>query len=182
MRLSHISSGSSVEDNLKKVEDILKFADWLLNIGNGNVNPTEDGISKIEMPEDVLVNDVEDPIGFIIKSIYPQFLENLRNPAYYEQRAILSPSHEIVNIINDRMMQCLEDEERSYLSSDGICQSERDSHFNSKLYTSDYLNSINIGGLPKNDLKLKVGIPVMLLRNIDQSGVLVKIPIIIFKS
>ncbi|XP_071689030.1 uncharacterized protein [Rutidosis leptorrhynchoides] len=67
-------------------------------------------------------------------------------------------------------MQFLEGEERSYLSSDSICQSERDSHFNSELYTTEYLNSINIGGLPKHDLRLKVGVTVMLLRNIDQAG------------
>ncbi|XP_071707931.1 uncharacterized protein [Rutidosis leptorrhynchoides] len=67
-------------------------------------------------------------------------------------------------------MDSLEGEARSYLSSDSICQSDRDADFNSELYMTDYLNSINIGGLPKHDLRLKVGVPVILLRNIDQSG------------
>ncbi|XP_071699726.1 uncharacterized protein [Rutidosis leptorrhynchoides] len=170
MRLSSVCSGLSEEENKKKVEEIRSFADWLLDIGNGTINPTEDGISEIDMPEDVLVTDIADPIGSIISSIYPDFLNNLGNPTYYQERAILAPTHEIVNIINDRMMESLEGDERSYLSSDSICQSDRDSHFNSELYTTDYLNIINLGGLPKHNLVLKVGVPVMLLRNVDQAG------------
>ncbi|XP_071692468.1 ATP-dependent DNA helicase PIF1-like [Rutidosis leptorrhynchoides] len=45
------------------------------------------------MPDDVLVKDVADPIGSITSSIYPDFLENLGNPVYYKQRAILAPTH-----------------------------------------------------------------------------------------
>ncbi|XP_071695068.1 uncharacterized protein [Rutidosis leptorrhynchoides] len=116
--------------------------------GNGEVNPTEDGIFEIEMSEYVLVNDVEDPIGSIISSVYPDYLNNLGNPTYYQQRAILAPTNEIVDIINNRMMESLDGEAKSFLSSDSICRSERDSHFNSELYTTDYLNSINLGGLP----------------------------------
>ncbi|XP_071727769.1 uncharacterized protein [Rutidosis leptorrhynchoides] len=156
MRLSTASLNTSNAESHKKLEDIRKFADWLLDIGDGNINPTDDGISDIQMPEDVLINDVEDPIGSIIKCIYPDYLQNLGNPTYYQQRAILAPTHEVVNIINDRMMESLEGEARSYLSSDSICQSDRDSDFNSELYTTDYLNSINIGGLPKHNLTLKV--------------------------
>ncbi|XP_071728382.1 uncharacterized protein [Rutidosis leptorrhynchoides] len=132
--------------------------------------PLDDGISDVEMPEDVLINDVQDPIGSIIASIYPDYLQNLGNPTYYQERAILAPTHEYANVINDRMMESLDGEARTYLSSDSICQSSRDADFNSELYTMDYLNSISIGGLPKHALTLKVGVPVMLLRNIDQSG------------
>ncbi|XP_016164517.1 uncharacterized protein LOC107607042 [Arachis ipaensis] len=38
------------------------------------------------------------------------------------------------------------------------------------LYGSELLNSINGSGLPPHKLILKVGVPVMLLRNIDQSN------------
>ncbi|XP_071715126.1 uncharacterized protein [Rutidosis leptorrhynchoides] len=169
MRLSSVPLGTSREQK-KKMEDIRKFANWLLNIGDGKVNPTDDGISDVEMLEDVLINDVHNPIGSIIASIYPNYLQNLENPTYYQERAILAPTHEYVNVINDRMMESLDGKARTYLSSDSICHSSRDADFNSELYTMDYLNSICIGGLPKHALTLKVGVPVMLLRNIDQSG------------
>ncbi|XP_071699882.1 uncharacterized protein [Rutidosis leptorrhynchoides] len=125
--------------------DTRNFAKWILDIGNGDVGESEDGVFDIEIPQDLLITDVDDPIE------------------YYKQRAILAPTHEVVNIINDRMMMCLEGEERSYLSSDSICASQRDVDFNNELYTTDFLNSIEVGGLPKHNLRLKIGVPVMLL-------------------
>ena len=35
------------------------------------------------------------------------------------------------------------------------------------LYPTEFLNSINIGGFPLHHLALKVGCPIMLLRNLD---------------
>ncbi|XP_071688591.1 uncharacterized protein [Rutidosis leptorrhynchoides] len=99
------------------------FAQWILDIGNGDVGESEDGVFDIEIPQDLLITDLDDPIGSIISTIYPDYLFNLGNPEYYQQRAILAPTHEVVNIISDRMMMCLEGEERSYFSSDGICAS-----------------------------------------------------------
>ncbi|XP_071708078.1 uncharacterized protein [Rutidosis leptorrhynchoides] len=156
MRLTNLSVGNTEDENQKQLDDIRNFADWLLNIGDGNVNPSDDGISDVQMPEDVLITDTHDPIGSIISTIYQYYLDNLGNPTYYQQRAFLAPTHEVFNIINDRMMESLEGEARTYLSSDSICQSERDSDFNSELYTDDYSNSINIGGLPKHHLTLKL--------------------------
>ncbi|XP_071712668.1 uncharacterized protein [Rutidosis leptorrhynchoides] len=144
------------------------FAQWILDIGNGDVGDSEDEVFDIEIPQDLLITDLDDPIGSIISTIYPDYLFNLGNPEYYQQRAILAPTHEVVNIINDRMMMCLEGEERSYLSSDSICAYQRDVDFNNELYTTDFLNSIEVGGLPKRNMRLKIGVPFMLLRNIDQ--------------
>ncbi|XP_071733561.1 uncharacterized protein [Rutidosis leptorrhynchoides] len=146
------------------------FAQWILDIGNGDVGESEDGVFDIEIPIDLLITDLDDPIGSIISTIYPDYLFNLGNPEYYQQRAIHAPTHEVVNIINYRMMMCLDGEERSYLSSDSICASQRDADFNSELYTTDFLNNIEVGGLLKHNLRLKIGVPVMLLRNIDQAG------------
>ncbi|XP_071719248.1 uncharacterized protein [Rutidosis leptorrhynchoides] len=96
------------------------FAQWILDIGNSDVGEYEDAVFDIEIPQDLLITDIDDPIGSIISTIYPDYLLNLGNLKYYQQRAILAPTHEVVNIINDRMMMCLEGEERSYLSSDSI--------------------------------------------------------------
>lgn len=37
------------------------------------------------------------------------------------------------------------------------------------IHTPEFLNTINISGLTNHKLKFKVGVPVMLLRNIDRS-------------
>lgn len=38
------------------------------------------------------------------------------------------------------------------------------------IITPDFLNSIKLSGLPHHELRLKIGAPVMLLRNIDPKG------------
>ncbi|XP_071687944.1 uncharacterized protein [Rutidosis leptorrhynchoides] len=112
--------------------DTRSFAQWILDIGNSDVGESEDEVIDIEIPQDLLITDVDDPIGSMISTIYPDYFLNLG-------------------------------EEGSYLSSDSICASQRDAGFNNELYTIDFLNSIEVGGLPKHNLRLKFGVPVMLL-------------------
>jgi len=38
------------------------------------------------------------------------------------------------------------------------------------MYTKEFLNTLRFPGMPNHELKLKVGLPVMLLRNINQSA------------
>lgn len=60
-------------------------------------------------------------------------------------------------------------EEKVYLSSDSICQSDRNADIKNEIYSSDYINSICISVLPNHELKLKIGVPIMLPRNIDKN-------------
>ena len=57
-------------------------------------------------------------------------------------------------------------EEMIYISSDSIDPSDTASVNNDALST-DFLNSIKVSGLPNHSLRLKIGCPVMLLRNIN---------------
>ncbi|KAF7801907.1 ATP-dependent DNA helicase PIF1-like [Senna tora] len=59
-------------------------------------------------------------------------------------------------------------EEVTYLSSDNICVQQKDSQLRD-VYTTEFLSTISGSGLPYHELKLKVGAPVMLLRNIENS-------------
>ena len=60
-------------------------------------------------------------------------------------------------------------EERIYLSADSIDPTDSNS-LNNPVITPDFLNSIKLPGLPNHSLCLKVGAPVMLLRNLDPKG------------
>ncbi|XP_010445463.1 PREDICTED: uncharacterized protein LOC104728133 [Camelina sativa] len=56
-----------------------------------------------------------------------------------------------------------------YLSADSI--DPQDIEFlNNPVFSSDFLNSIRLSGLPNHRLWLKIGAHVMLLRNIDPKG------------
>ncbi|XP_024976242.1 uncharacterized protein LOC112514142 [Cynara cardunculus var. scolymus] len=62
-------------------------------------------------------------------------------------------------------------EENEYLSSDTLCESEHlHDEFDKTLYSPDVLNGLKLSEIPNHKILLKVGVPVMLLRNIDQKS------------
>jgi len=60
------------------------------------------------------------------------------------------------------MMSLIPGEEKEYLSSDFVCQSE--------WFTAEFCNGIKSSGSPNHRLKLRIGCPIMLMRNIDQAN------------
>ncbi|XP_021986063.1 uncharacterized protein LOC110882320 [Helianthus annuus] len=91
---------------------------------------------------------------------------------YFQQRAILTPTNEVVGSTNKELLENLPGEEKIYFSSDSVCQSEEESELNMALFPPDVLNNLRLSGLPNHKLVLKLGAPVMLLRNIDQANAL----------
>ncbi|GJW80616.1 ATP-dependent DNA helicase PIF1-like protein [Tanacetum coccineum] len=59
-------------------------------------------------------------------------------------------------------------EEKSYESSDSVCLADDDSNFDDSIYTTEFLNGIRMSGIPHHNINVKIGTPVMLMRNIDQ--------------
>ncbi|XP_022014342.1 uncharacterized protein LOC110913832 [Helianthus annuus] len=140
------------------------------NMREGNVGGPNDGEATIEVPSNLIINDTSDPISSLIEFVYPSILDNFNSPNYFSDRAILAPKNEVVNEINDRLLALFPGEEREYLSSDRLCATENVSSIQERLYTPDVLNGLKVSGLPNHRLVLKVGVPVMLLRNIDQKN------------
>ncbi|XP_057742953.1 uncharacterized protein LOC130961220 [Arachis stenosperma] len=87
-----------------------------------------------------------------------------------EDRAILAPTLELVDEINRYMMSLNPTEAQTYFSSDKACPTENNNDILASVHTPGLLNAIRCSGVPNHDLTLKVGTPVMLLRNIDHSA------------
>ncbi|KAK9665754.1 hypothetical protein RND81_14G133600 [Saponaria officinalis] len=162
MRLQ-LGSSSSDEDEVRE------FSEWILKVGDGLIGPPNDGEVSIDLPEEILIMQSIDPISTIVHSTYPSLETHLGNTQYFQERAILAPTHDIVESVNDYVLGLIPGEERVYLSSDEISKEEGNVGAR-ELYSSEVLNTIRCSGLPNHALRLKVGATVMLLRNIDQSS------------
>ncbi|KAG7594947.1 P-loop containing nucleoside triphosphate hydrolase [Arabidopsis thaliana x Arabidopsis arenosa] len=155
----------------QEAKEIQEFSDWLLAVGDGRINEPNDGEVVIDIPEDLLITEADNPIEAITREIYgdPTKLHEIRDPKFFQMRAILAPKNDDVNTINQYMLEHLDSPERIYLSADSIDPSDSDALTN-PVITPDFLNSIKVSGLPNHALRLKIGAPVMLLRNIDPKG------------
>jgi hypothetical protein len=160
MRLLH---GCSSND----VEELKEFSEWVLGIGDGTVGDVRDDGINIQIPEDLLIPSSSDPIASIVDCIYPSILQNMHDPEFFKDRAILTAKNVIVDEINNYVLNMIPGEERVYLSCDSPCPSNTMANRQDDILTPEFLNSINSSGLPNHKITLKVGVPVMLLRNLD---------------
>ncbi|GKA29924.1 zf-CCHC domain-containing protein [Tanacetum coccineum] len=139
-----------------------------MRLGNGKVSGANDGESTIVFPDNMLIPETDDDVGAIIDDTYPNLLQNLWNPSFFQEKAILAPTHEMVDIINERMLSLLLGDENEYESSDSVCLADEDSNFDDSIYTTEFLNGLRMSGIPNHSIKLTIGTPIMLMCNINQ--------------
>ncbi|XP_073119824.1 uncharacterized protein [Henckelia pumila] len=108
-----------------------------------------------------------DPIASIVESTFSSSDISIGDTAYFQQRAILAPTLDVVQSINEYMISLNHSEGRLYLSSDIASHSDKSVGLLHDVHTPEYLNGIKCFGVPNHKLNLKVGTPVMLLRNVD---------------
>ena len=156
--------------NPHDAEEINEFAEWILNIGDGKIGGKNDGHAEVEFPEDMLIPNSDDHIDAIIKETYGNWEDNLWDPTYFQDRAILAPTHDMVDKVNERMMSKLSGREKVCYSSDSVSDIDVDFNYDESMYTTEFLNTIRMSGIPHHKLVLKVGAPIMCIRNIDQRG------------
>ena len=144
----------------QQVPHSAEFIDWLLNLGDGTL-PTVNG--EIEIPG--FIRSHYSTMTDLIQAIYDDINDSVADPiSYFQDRAILSPLNKTIDILNDHIMETFPGEEKEYQSIDTVSDDD-----NQALFPPEYLNTINISGLPRHSLKLKLGCPIMLLRNLNPS-------------
>jgi len=161
----------SPEDPIQQ-QQVAAFNKWILDIGENKI-PTlakegEDEGSWITIPQEFLVSPAENRLAAIVKAIYPDFHARYKDTIYLVQRAILAPTNELTHSINDYMVPLVPGREKEYFSSDTIAKSTAQHEAYDLLYPIEFLNSINGNNFPQHRIVLKQGIPIMLLRNLNQ--------------
>ena len=155
-------------------KDVALFSRWVLDLGEGKLPVTRRGdeveASWIQIPDDLLVCTSGDPIAAIVSSVYGDFLLNYLNSGYLQERAILAPTNDHAEDINDHILALVPTDSRDYLSADSIDDSSDSVRDKDVYYPVEYLNATKIINFPNHRLTLKVGVPIMLLRNLSQAN------------
>lgn len=136
------------------------FSQKLLSIGDG-VIPSDPRNYIIKLPRDFcsFVSTRDE----LIDRVFPGLLSNLTNQEWLCERAILAPTNETVDELNLSIQEKVTDRQsRFYFSIDTVVDPDQAVN-----YPSEFLNSISESGLPPHQLALKIGSPIMLLRNLD---------------
>lgn len=155
-------------------DSLSEFCQWLLKLGEGRLPIVGDhgevSGSQIEIPEKFLIPAGADSIRKIVDYTYPDLETNFGNMTFLRDRSILSPTNEIVDTINDYILSRLLGESRTYLSADRISPGCGNVEELSLLYPIEFLNSLKFPGIPNHSIQLKPGVPIILLRNINQNA------------
>lgn len=133
------------------------FSDLLLKIGDGRYSESS---GKITIPTGlgIIVTNVAD----LIEKIYPD-LNNIIDKSidWFCERSILSPTNDKAEEINEICLKLFEGEEMFYCSVDSTTNIDE-----AVQYPVEFLNTLIPPGFPPHRLHLKVGAPIMLLRNL----------------
>ncbi|XP_028801522.1 uncharacterized protein LOC114756750 [Neltuma alba] len=151
------------------VDAVTKFSEWIISVGDGNVDIEPDTEDVITIPRDLLLFPLGNPMDCIIDSTYPSLVDRLGDGSYFRDRAILTATLSVVYELNSYMLAKLPGEEVNYLSADSACKSDGANSSIAEIHSVEFLNTITMSGLPNHKLSLKVGAPIMLMRNINKS-------------
>ncbi|XP_071698894.1 uncharacterized protein [Rutidosis leptorrhynchoides] len=150
------------------------FNKWVLEVGEGKVpaqcKDGEDEPMWIKIPNEYIVRSEKPPIEAIVEAIFQDFTVRQEDEEYLRERAILTPRNDDAAEINKYMFKRLEGASMTFKSSDEICKGSTDNIEQHHAYPVEFLNKLNFPGVPPHKLKLKIGQPVMLLRNLCPSA------------
>ena len=146
----------TLSENVRADPDQIVFKNWLLTLGNGTLRSSSPDVdtTMIDIPSECHLSQN------IVESIYPDFNDRLNS-------VIITPLNTDADKVNKRVLLTYNPDIApiSYFSVDTIIEDEENEVNNISV---EFLNSLTPSGMPEHNLQLKVGVPIILIRNIDQ--------------
>lgn len=93
-------------------------------------------------------------------------VSNITKEEWLFEKAVLSPKNDY--IINHKILDAVDGASKNYVFVDTVMTSD-----DSTVYPVEFFNSLELTGVPSHTLQLKVGVGVILMRNLDTSQVLI---------
>ncbi|XP_050064807.1 ATP-dependent DNA helicase pif1-like [Aphis gossypii] len=135
------------------------FSKQLLDIGNGEIE-LHQNTQYIKLP-DIFCTVVETK-NELIESVFPDILNYYLDHNWPCNRAILAARNVNVNEINFHIQQILPGDLMSFKSIDTVINENEIVNF-----PTEFLNSLDLPGMPPHNLQLKIGSSIILLRNLN---------------
>jgi hypothetical protein len=138
------------------------YRNMLMEIGNGTFAHERIGDHDdfITIPENIFMPLSKENL---FETVFEDFENQHNNSDYINNRAILCPLNKECDEINDFITDKLPGELQEFRSIDSI----DDSDYHTNFYPIEYLNTLSFSGIPPHILRLKVGQPIILMRNIS---------------
>jgi hypothetical protein len=159
-------------------EEKREFARWVLNVGDGSL-PTiveEEGVDPDwnKIPSHMTLPAEDCSLRGLIRTIYLDHQCHSGDPMYLMQRNILAPKNTNVDEVNNAILESLSEESHTHLSANSLIPTKEGASVAAgvsmdSLYPMEFLNTLQFSGITNHELELKVGVPILLLRNLNQS-------------
>ncbi|GFX96457.1 ATP-dependent DNA helicase [Trichonephila clavipes] len=130
-----------------------------MDIGNGRME-IDESTQCITLPANFC--KITESIDELVQKVFPNIAQNYKNHQWLSTRAILAAKNIDVNTINFTIQHGIPSETTTYKSIDTV--ENQDEVVN---YPTEFLNSLDLPGMPPHVLTLKIGVPIILLRNIN---------------
>ncbi len=159
-------------------EEQRKFAKWVLNVGDDNllaIAKEEDGDPNwIKIPSHMRLPAEDCSLRGLIRTIYPDHQCHFGNAMYLMQRNFLAPKNTNVDEVNNAILESLSEELHTYLNTNSLTSTKKGASViagvsTDSLYPMEFLNTLQFSNIANHKLELKVGVPLLLLRNLNQS-------------
>jgi ATP-dependent DNA helicase PIF1 len=159
-------------------EEQRKFTKWVLNVGDGNVPPIaeEKGVDPdwIKIPSHMRLPVEDCSLRGLIRTIYLHHRCHYGDAMYLMQRSILAPKNTDIDEVNNAILESLSEESHTYLSANSLTPTEEGASVAIRvsmdsLYLVEFLDTLQFSSIANHELELKVGVPILLLRNFNQS-------------
>ncbi|RZB72896.1 hypothetical protein D0Y65_036907 [Glycine soja] len=121
------------------------------------VNSSKLNYGEINILDEFLIKNFNDPIQVIVETTYPNLLQNYNNGDFLQKRVVQAFTKDVIDNIND------------YVIADSVDKSDELFNPTFGVLTPEFLNSLKTYGIPNHKLKIKVDTPIILLRNLDQT-------------
>ncbi len=138
-------------------ESASEFSKKLLLIGDGKLD--RDGVDGLdELPCGEMVSETDELLEYVFTNLGNEY----KSHNWLCERAILAPRNDTVDGVNRLLLDKVPGEKYIFYSNDSVHDVDEAVHF-----PTEFLNSLQPTGIPPHKLILKIGAPVMLLRNLD---------------